>query len=143
MPRERDADLELPYGRVAAWGMALSAAVTLTAVLFAPLSPLSVLRRAVDGSPSAPFPAATVLSHGPAGSSAASGPDGRIEAEPRSVLREEILREVRREVALGMRHEFRALVERDLRASLLARVSPMAVVLPGSAVPAPPFTIGL
>lgn len=52
-----DADRELPYRKIAGWGLAASALVTMALVAFcAPLSPLALARGLVDGNVSVRMP---------------------------------------------------------------------------------------
>lgn len=152
MHDDRDTKLELPYGRIAAWGVAVSAALTLAAVLFAPLTPSDLARRALDGPTDAgEGVAATVAGHGIEDAAAAVELDGRTSAELAEALRGELeteLRtELRRELRIEMRRELRDLVERDLAEVLPAVLGRTLAPWPGARSAAPsgprPLLLGI
>lgn len=106
MPHRPDENLDLPYGRWAAWGVAVSALLTLAAVLFAPLSPVRLAGEAVDALRS---PRAEVT----------AGPEAaRRLAEMERWLGAELTRDVRVELAPGVRTELRLEMRRELRRAL-------------------------
>lgn len=45
----RGRDTELPYGKIAGWGMAASAALTLGVLALSPVSPVCLVEKALDG----------------------------------------------------------------------------------------------
>lgn len=151
MHDDRDTKLELPYGRIAAWGVAVSAALTLAAVLFAPLTPSDLARRALDGPTDAgEGVAATVAGHG-IGDAAAVEVDGRTSTRLAEALRGELeteLRtELRRELRIEMRRELRDLVERDLAEVLPTVLGRTLAPWPGARSAAPsgprPLLLGI
>lgn len=147
MSHRRDERLDLPYGRWAAWGVALSAVLTLAAVLFAPLSPVRLAREAVDAvrTPETRAVAAT----------ARRGPEAvRRPAEMERWSGAAVAREVRAEmgpqlrtrIRREMRRELRRVLEEGLETELggsLARVLGLRVGAGPTVAPFPPLTIGL
>lgn len=114
MPNRSDESLDLPYGRWAAWGVAVSAALTLAAVLFAPLSPVRLAREAVESlaAPQARAAAAAARS----GLPAAGGTVGMERWLAGELTRE--LRLVTPEVRTRLRLEMRRELRRALRDGL-------------------------
>lgn len=143
MSDRRDQRLELPYGKMAAWGVAASAVLTLAAVLFAPLSPVRLAREAVDAVRAGEARAAAATVRSGAETARASGELGRwIRAE----VREELGPGVRARIRVEMRRGLREALEEGLEPGLRGALAPvLGLRVDGYRVraPLPPITIGL
>lgn len=136
--------LELPYGKMAAWGVAASAVLTLSAVLFAPLSPVRLAREAVDAVQAGEARAAAAAVRSGAETGRASVELGRwIRAE----IREELGSDVRARLRLEMRRELHAALVEGLEPGLRGALAPVVLGLRVDGVragaPLPAITIGL
>lgn len=152
MDSEREPSLEMPYGKIAAWGVAASAAVTLAAVVFAPLSPWCAAKQALRGAGLMEDGRAAVAISGDRTRAAAAVARvhkdlGRELAE---AVRQEIGPELRRELRIEMRREFRSLVERDLGGELSGSLIRMlgawhvpVGIDPGYSAPSAPVVVGI
>lgn len=150
MSDRSDESLELPYGRWAAWGAAASAVLTLTAVLFAPLSPVCLARQAVDAARTGPGEAAAAMARAgeTAGTAAASAGSGGPEAATLSrTIRAELRRELGIRVDHGDRRDLGRMLEEDLPAGGMSGILVRVLGLggsPGTAhAPLPPLPVGL
>lgn len=147
MSNRRDERLDLPYGRWAAWGVAVSAVLTLSAVLFAPLSPVRLAREAVDAvrTPGTRAAAATARGGPEAARSLAERerwPGAAVAREIRAELGPELRTRVRREMRRELRRALEQGLEAELRGSLVQVLGLRAAVGP-TVAPFPPLTIGL
>lgn len=143
MSDRRDQGLELPYGKMAAWGVVASAVLTLAAVLFAPLSPVRLAREAVDAVRTGEARAAAVAVRGGAEAARGSGELGRwIRAE----IRQEAGPAVRARLRLEMSREIVEALEGGLEPGLRDALGPvLGLRVEGRWAPAPlpPVSIGL
>lgn len=135
--RNRSHDsLDLPYGRWAAWGVALSAAVTLAAVLFAPLSPVRLAREAAESLRAPQARAATAAARsGPAAARELAGMERWLAAELSRELRLERAPEVRTRLRLEMRRELRRALREGLDQGLRGSLGDLLGVRAASHVP--------
>lgn len=151
MGPERDRDRELPYGKMAAWGMAASAVVTVAVVLFAPLSPLRVVGQGL-GVVRGLEARATAMASGAPGEALRPGAEVSIHLrrelgrELHRELRHELGRELRLELRRELNGELGAMLVRNLDAELRGQLVPAldAWISAGTrAAAAPGVTVGL
>ena len=152
MDSDREPSLEMPYGKIAAWGVAASAAVTVAAVLFAPLSPWCLAKQALRGvGLTEDGRAAVAVSGGQARAvAAAARVDRDLGREVAEAIRQEIGPELRRELRIEMRREFRSLVEQEAGGELSGALTRMlgawhvpVGIASGLSAPSAPVVIGI
>ncbi len=148
MPNRRDEHLDLPYGRWAAWGVAASVALTLAAVLFAPLSPVRLALEAVDTlrAPQARA-TATAVRAGPEAARRLAEMERWIGPELTREIRHDLAPDVRTAVRLELRRELRRALEESLRDGIRGSLGDLLGVRVSSRAPAfgplPSFTLTL
>lgn len=135
MPNRSDENLDLPYGRWAAWGMAVSAALTLAAVLFAPLSPVRLAREAAESLRAPRAGAAAAARSGPEAARGRTDVERWLEAEMSRELRRKLAPEARADLRHEMRRELRRALREGLREGLRGSLEDLLGVRAAAHVP--------